>query len=246
MNTFFKTKLLTLILTVALCGTAPTAYALYDGWFDTYHIDNSVQRDHWNNYSKGYSKAKKSKGQNTQKKSLLSDRYTHSGSVTSQVNRQMIASLRQSLQANGKLTAQAERELNQLANSNLIGKVKNALKKDGYEPNRVATAMAYWVVINYGISQRADLSQLKAHAMVNQLKEALGDDMAKMSDADKQKMADTLYWYGSLQMAFYLEAVRQNNHQAINTHVSQAKSGLSKMGLSVNNIKNNGNHLSLQ
>lgn len=173
-------------------------------------------------------------------------RYTHSNSVSSQLNSQMIDTLRQDLQSKGRLTSQAAADLDRLSKSNLIGQVKNALKSDGYDPNSIATAMAYWVVINYGIATRSDLASLKGHGMVEQLKDALSDEsIANMSASDKQTMAETLYWLGSLQMAMYIEAVNQNHQTAINQRVQDAKSALSNMGLSTSNIRHGSRGLEL-
>lgn len=252
----FKPHLLAIALAFGIMF-APTTHAFdygykADNYFYTYHIDNAFQRDLYQNqkkYGTGYTKAKKSAKKSTAKstpKTTHTDRYTHSASVSSTVNNQMIASLRQSMQVSGNLTPQMQKELNRLANANLIGQVKQGLKSDGYDPNSVATAMAFWVVVNYGISQQADLSQLKAHGMVSQLKDALSDDLAKVSNAEKQKMAEMLYWLGSLQMAIYLEAVNQNNYAAINARISEARAGLSKMGLSTSNIKHGKQGLELQ
>lgn len=173
-------------------------------------------------------------------------RYTHSNSVSSQLNSQMINTLRQDLQSKGRLTSQATADLDHLSKSNLIGQVKTALKSDGYDPNSIATAMAYWVVINYGIATRSDLASLKGHGMVEQLKDALSDEsIANMSASDKQTMAETLYWLGSLQMAMYMEAVNQNNQAAINQRIQDAKSALSNMGLSTSDIKHGSRGLEL-
>lgn len=173
-------------------------------------------------------------------------RYTHSNSVSSQLNSQMIDTLRQDLQSKGQLTSQATADLDRLSKSNLIGQVKTALKSDGYDPNSIATAMAYWVVINYGIATRSDLASLKGHGMVEQLKSALSDEsIANMSASDKQTMAETLYWLGSLQMAMYMEAVNQNNQTAINQRIQDAKSALSNMGLSTSNIRHGSRGLEL-
>lgn len=173
-------------------------------------------------------------------------RYSHSNSVSSQLNSQMIDTLRQDLQSKGRLTSQATADLNRLAKANLIGQVKTALKSDGYDPNSIATAMAYWVVINYGIATRSDLASLKGHGMVEQLKDALSDEsIANMSTSDKQTMAETLYWLGSLQMAMYVEAVNQNNQTAINQRIQDAKSALSNMGLSTSDIRHGSRGLEL-
>ncbi|MCK6158798.1 hypothetical protein KZX29_08335 [Moraxella osloensis] len=246
-----KKSLLAIALTACISMITPAHAFDYgyiaDNYFYTYQIDNVVQKDLVKNqrkYGTGYSKAKNStkksnstSNKQAQTKKTHTDHYSPSSSVTSTINNEMIASMRQSLQSQGKLNADNQQNLNYLANANLITQVKQALKSDGYEPNSVATAMAFWVVVNYGISQGQDLSTLKAHGMVSQLKDALAEDLAGMSNADKQRMAETLYWHGFLQMMVYLEAVQQNNQSAINVRVREANKGLSSMGISASNIK---------
>lgn len=174
-------------------------------------------------------------------------RYTHSNSVSSQINSQMIDLLRQDLQSKGQLNSQTQAELDKLSKANLSGKVRNALKSDGYDPNSIATAMAYWIVVNYGIATRSDLASLKGHGLVDQLKTSLSnEEIAKMSAAEKQKMAEKLYWMGSLQMAMYFEAVKQNNQNAINTRIKDAKSALSNAGVSISNLKQGSRGLELK
>lgn len=235
-----------------------------DNYFATWQIDNAFQRNLWENqekYGTGYKGAKKSTQKSTTQKtssqkttskastsssktSSNAHRYTPSSSVSSQVNTQMIQAMRTDLQASGKLNSQTEKELNALGKANLVGQVKNALKSDGYEPNSLATAMGYWVVVNYGISQRQDLSKLKAHALVKQLQDSIGStDLSSLSNNEKQVMAETLYWAGSLHMAMYLEATQSNNRQYITQSINVANQALSKMGILASQIKQGSNGL---
>lgn len=232
-----------------------------ENYFYTYQIDDVVRRSTWENekkYGKAVEKAKskkstanpKSDEKKTEKTAANAggaDRYTHSNRLSRQINEEMLQTLRQDLQAKNRLTPQVEESLKQMAGADLIGQVKQALKSDGYEPDSVAVAMAYWMLINYGIAQQEDLSKLKGHGLVQQLQAAMADgDMAASSDADKQKMAERLYWMGSLQMAMYMEALKLNKPQAIEARVSDAKLALGHMGLGVNNIGKGRNGLELR
>ncbi|MCK6158799.1 hypothetical protein KZX29_08340 [Moraxella osloensis] len=175
-------------------------------------------------------------------------RFTYSSGVTKQVDRELFDYLRQHLQAQGKLDSTNQYNLNQLKNANLIPSVRNALKSDGYNPNSIATAMAYVATVNYGIVNRQDLSTLKAHGMVHQL-EAVIDESAEfrnMSNADKQRMADKLYWVGSLQMMVYIQAQQSGNQSAINTAIKDSRTVLSQLGLSTNQIAHGSNGLEIR
>ena len=101
------------------------------------------------------------------------------------------------------ITIQSEQQLTALKNANLIKQVRQTLESDGYDTTSIATATAYAITISYGIANNLDLSQLKAHGLVHQLQEVMEEDstMQSLSNTDKQKMADTLYWIGSLEMA---------------------------------------------
>ncbi|MDO4250696.1 MAG: hypothetical protein Q4C68_04220 [Moraxella sp.] len=268
MTTKLKSYAIAAVLAFAPLAYIQPAQAYFispDNYFATWQIDNAFQRNLWENqekYGTGYKGAKKSaqksatqktSGQkttskttttNTNKTNSSAHRYTPSSSVSSQVNTQMIQAMRADLQASGKLNSQTEKELNALSKANLVGQVKNALKSDGYEPNSLATAMGYWVVVNYGISQRQDLSKLKAHALVKQLQDSIGStDLSSLSNNEKQVMAETLYWAGSLHMAMYLEATQTNNRQYITQSVNVANQALSKMGISASQIKQGSNGL---
>ncbi len=231
-----------------------------DNYFATYYVDNAFQRNLWENqekYDTAYKGAKKSSQKTSTKttqkttksssnaNSSTAHRYTYSSGISNQVNNQMIQAMRNDLKSSGNLNNQTESNLNQLAKANLIGQVKNALKSDGYEPNSLATAMGYWVVVNYGISQQKNLAQLKAHGLVKQLQESIGSNpsLSSLSNAQKQEMAETLYWAGSLQMAMYLEAIQMNNRQYINQSVNGAKQALGKMGISASQIAEGNNGL---
>lgn len=176
-------------------------------------------------------------------------RYTSSAQVTREINQQMIQSLRSQMRRNGSLNATAEQGLASLENAGLVGQMRQALRQDGYEPDSVATAMALWIVVNYAISRQMDtetLRGLRAHGLVRQLQESLaGDsDMAGKSAAEKQRMAEMLYWIGSLRLAMYHNAQQQGDRQGVASLVADARTSLSETGVQ-NHIRRDGNRLEI-
>ena len=164
-----------------------------------------------------------------------------------EIDAKMIDALRQHLQSIGKYSEDSEQQLTQLQNSYLISRVKNALLSDGYDANSIATAMAYVTAINYGITQHLDLSSVKAHPMVGQIQDAMDKDsyLRNLSDADKQRIADTYYWIGSLQTAMYMEAANAGDQQALNDLAKEANAVLTSFGLSTAQIREGSNGLEI-
>ncbi|MDO4725062.1 MAG: hypothetical protein Q4A97_09920 [Comamonadaceae bacterium] len=222
-----------------------------DNYFYTWHIDDAMRRDmlrnQQNKYRKTYDQAKSKSSADDKQEAAEADRYSHSSRLSQKISEQMVQTLRKKLQSNNQLTPQAEKGLSQLANANLIGQVRQALKADGYYPDSVAVAMAYWVLVNYGIAQQTDFSKIKGHGLVRQLQAAMSKgEVAAASHAEKQEMAEVLYWMGSLQVAMYMEAQQQKNQQAIEALVSEAKAALDAMGLGVDGIGQGRNGLELR
>lgn len=93
--------------------------------------------------------------------------------------------------------------------------------------------MAFWVLVNYGIAQQQDLNRLSMQPLVKQLQTAMSGEqgVAGMDAAQKQRMAETLYWMGSLQLGIYVDAVKTGNTQELNARMHDAKAALRQMGL---------------
>ena len=240
-----KHPLLAAFFSASILFAAPQAQAIIGlEPSDTYFIDAAVKANIERNkqYLKelqrqnGNVVSNKSAKQSTTKKGV--HKYSHSNSTTREVNEKMFAALAQQLKNKGSYNNQSKQQLTALKNANLVNQVRQALKSDGYDISSIATATAYLITISYGIANNQDLSQLKAHELVRQLQAAMEEDstMQSLSNTDKQKMADTLYWIGSLEMAMYMEANKNNDSQALNTIANDARSILAMLGVSGNQI----------
>ena len=160
----------------------------------------------------------------------------------------MLPAIAHILKHNCSYNDKSYQQLTALKNANLIKQVRQALNSDGYDTTSLATATAYAITISYGIANNLDLSQLQAHGLVHQLQEVMEEDstMQSLSNTDKQKMADTLYWIGSLEMAMYMEAQKNGDSQALGIIANDARSILSMLGVSGDQITQGSNGLEIR
>jgi len=250
-----KRTLLAAFFSTSILLTTPQVQAqiLYD-WSDTFWIDKTVNENIERN-KKALQKLKSENSHSTSGESAnrattpqTVHKYKHSDSTTHEVNEAMFAALAQQLKNKGSYNDQSEQQLTALKNANLIKQVRQALESDGYDTTSIATATAYAITISYGIANNLDLSQLKAHGLVHQLQEVMEEDstMQSLSNTDKQKMADTLYWIGSLEMAMYMEAQKNGDSQALGIIANDARSILSMLGVSGDQITQGSNGLEIR
>ncbi len=158
----------------------------------------------------------------------------------------MVDELQQQIRRSGQLNPEMQQWVRQLRAADLIGQVRQALRGDDYQPDSIATAMAFWITVNYGINQQLDLTRLSSHEMVRQFTEVLGQDSSirSMSDAERQRTAAQLYWRGTLLMGLYLQAVNEGNREAVQQFVQSSEQALRSMGVG-GNVVNRGNRLRL-
>ncbi len=176
-------------------------------------------------------------------------RFKHSSSVGNQVTNEFISYFENHLRQQGRFNSQTQNQLNELKNMNLIGQVKKALKSDGYNTESVATAMAAWIVVNYGIATDRNLANLKGHTLVKQLEKTMGGEDSVLigkSDAEKQQIADYLYWMTIMMMLTQADAQQSGNSTVLKELKQQAATALSGMGLSTSMLTVQGGEVKLR
>lgn len=251
LRTYLSAFILATVFALPVSSSAVGYITLWDPLQDAYLRTLQQNKD---NYERWYGKAKPKKSSKKATKTTQSTkstqttssvktqtgahRYKHSSAISREIHTEMIALVKSRLQKAGALTPQAQSELNQLSKRDLLGELRRALANDGYEPNSLATALSTWVTVNYGIIKRSDMTSLQAHGLVNQLATALDSEtsLAQMSSADKQRLAERLYWLSTVQMGMYLEAQRTGNSTHLNALTKDAHSSLSAVGLSANQL----------
>lgn len=92
--------------------------------------------------------------------------------------------------------------------TDLMAALKPELESRGYEINSVASAMTLWLIVNYTIIHDAEVSDAEARALYRQIEQLFATlpDFERGSDAEKQRMAEGLYWTSVLQRHTYEQA----------------------------------------
>lgn len=167
--------------------------------------------------------------------------YGWSAALSTRIRREMIDSLRENLRQSGQLNAGTEQQLQALNDSQMMSNLQGELRKAGYEPWNLVTAMSYFATINYGIANGLDISRLRADDIIRQLGEGMsqGTALLELDDEDRQNIAERLYWIASLQLAVYLQGSPQQKQDM----AASSRQALAQLG--AGRICKNGNMLSL-
>lgn len=153
-------------------------------------------------------------------------RYKYSPQVSQEVKAQMIDRI--VAQATSENRADLRKELQQI---DMVGTVRTVLKQQGYEPDSVASATTYFILSNYGIAHGTESTDAQNRAVLKQFEQAFGSmsSMRGASDAQKQKSAELLYWFATLQHIQWKSV--SGNAQARATAAAQAKEAVKSLGV---------------
>lgn len=210
-------------------------------------LQNEINQENW--FGKGSTSRSSTRRSSTSSRSTpaparpaVNVRYTHSPALTTRINREMIGNLRDNLRQSGQLNALTEEQLQRLQAQDLITQVRQGLRQGGYRPDSLATGMALWLTVNYAVANRLDLATLEAHELVRQLETGMAGDeqFAAMSQEDKQRMVETLYFVGVLHWALYHQAAQSGTPQQVQQMVRQ-----SRQLVGAQPLRHRGNQLSL-
>ncbi|ABC31831.1 hypothetical protein HCH_05151 [Hahella chejuensis KCTC 2396] len=129
--------------------------------------------------------------------------FTPSKAVSAEIKEKMIAEMLK------KAPADKEAELRAaFAEINILQLMGDAVKKDGYQANDLALAMAAWVTTSFSILNDQETNDAEDRAVWKQFRQVIATNpsLAELSDRDKQITAETLYWYSALAANDYQQA----------------------------------------
>ncbi|RMX15368.1 hypothetical protein EBQ34_06605 [Vandammella animalimorsus] len=159
--------------------------------------------------------------------------YTFSQAVSDQVASEFIEQLLADTRKRGALEAATEQKIRTMAGWNFVPAVRERLHKKAGSPKKdnVAQAIAFWLVINYGTIHKSQNTDMVIGPLVQQFEVALSKDqgMLSMSDADKQRMAESLLWQSLVQMVAQEEA--GNDPARLQAAADQARANLRSVGI---------------
>jgi arginase len=202
-------------------GPAMPAHALGDAaWgYSTDYLDWSIRSDMaWRSLKQyqdavgfsgkggGKSKARQDEGPKLDPRAY---EYTYSAARSEKVKQDFIDRLVKRGRESGHVQPAQERALRQeLGRIEFMATVRKTLQGMGHNPDSLASATAYWLLVNHGIAYGRESSNSQNKGVVKQFQRAYSDtpSMRKLSDAQKQEVAETMYWLATLQHLNYQQA----------------------------------------
>lgn len=160
--------------------------------------------------------------------------YRPSPQVSRNVREEVIRALIAHGYRNGKLNTDTEPQLRAaLEQADLMAEVNRELRTRGHDPNSVAAAITYWLVNNYNIIHGHISTDAEDRAVLRQAQYLLSQqpDMLRMSDAEKQSQAESLYWIATLQQFAYQQAQQGLGGYDMDSVVADAHAALMTYGI---------------
>ncbi|WP_344983816.1 DUF6683 family protein [Deinococcus rubellus] len=129
--------------------------------------------------------------------------YTPSARVSSDTRTLFINELVKQGQARGMMTPDKEKQLRAAFDKADVVKLWGAqLEPKGYKMNSLATATALWVAVSFQIMNDGQLNtDIQNNALLKQLQVAYSNspEVVKLTDARKQKAAESLMWMAAFE-----------------------------------------------
>lgn len=226
-----------LLLPCALAAAIAPASAYFDvdtdwGWHIrsqlTINAANESYRLAFEDSNTGAKKKKKSKKAQHDPRGY---QYQYSAERSRENSRQYIEALIQAAREAGALTPETEQNLRAMADWDVIGTMRERIRANGFSPDSIAQAMAFWLQINYMTIQEAQGNDVETTDLLQQLERAMGknNNLIRASDADKQQIAEQLLWMAFMQILVREDA--QGDARKMHKAAAQARDNLQSMGI---------------
>lgn len=133
-------------------------------------------------------------------------------------------------------------------NTDLVSKLQPVFADMGYPVHSVATALSAWLLVNYGIIHDTPTTDVQNAAVYRQISTLLArlPMMTEMEDAEKQRIAEGLYWIATLQQYAYEQAQAGIPGYSLSVIASDARHTLHNFGLDADALHLDDTGFSLQ
>ena len=229
------TRKLALMLALAASAALQQSRAYFDVNTDwSWHIRSDLtQRAANESYRLAHQNQRSSQAAKTEarKPDPKGYEYQYSPAVSNKVTADYLNALIQEAQRSGQLTPEKEAQLRSMGQWNVVESLRNRIRDNGFNPDSVAQAMAFWLQINYLTIVEATGSDIPTNHLLTQLQNAMGHDpaMIAMSDADKQEIAEQLLWMAFIQILVREDA--QGDPAKMQQAAQHARDALNGMGI---------------
>lgn len=211
-------------------------------YYQDHWIAQDMLRRTYENHNRAFSQGSSRKAKQGKAQQPASNpkayQYTFSQAVSDQVATEFIEQLLADTRKRGALDAATEQKIRTMAGWNFVPAVRERLHKKAGSPKKdnVAQAIAFWLLINYGTIHKAQNTDMATGQLVQQFEVALSKDqgMLSMSDADKQRMAESLLWQSLVQIVAQEEA--GNDPARLQAAADQARANLRSVGIDADTL----------
>lgn len=167
--------------------------------------------------------------------SARGSQYTPSAQVSANVRQLFVQTLVNTGKASGTLTADNEAQLRRtFGQVDITASYREALEPLGYRMNDVATGLTVWVVSNFEILRGGqEYAPAQARRVYEQFAATFARQgaLARLSDAEKQRMNELLLWLTAFQVNDLEQARRGTPGYSLDAVKAQARTLLSGFGL---------------
>ncbi|MDO5624128.1 MAG: hypothetical protein Q4G71_05520 [Pseudomonadota bacterium] len=166
--------------------------------------------------------------------------FKYSQRVSAQVRDDVIQELVNLGKRNGGLDAAGEKQLREaLGKVDIAKSIGGALQAKGYPQHSLATATAFWLVVNYEIVHGVQATDTQNAAVLRQMQQRMAatSDVARMSDAQKQRAAEGMMWFATLQHQHNEQARQGAPGYALQTVQADAREALKTFGIDADQLK---------
>ncbi|MDO4724493.1 MAG: hypothetical protein Q4A97_06990 [Comamonadaceae bacterium] len=166
--------------------------------------------------------------------------YTYAPALSAQVRDEVIAHLVNLGKSRGALDAQGEQALREaFGKIDLVALLEPELKKQGYAMHDLGTALTTWLMVHYGILQGANTTDAQNAAVHRQIQQRMAGvaDIQSMDDAQKQRVAEALYWFATLAQHGYEQAKQGAQGYSVQAVTDDARQALKSFGFDAEQMK---------
>lgn len=165
--------------------------------------------------------------------------FTYSAPLSAQVRSEVIQALVDLGKRKGTMDAAGEQKLREtFGKIDIVKAVEQAMQGKGYKVHSLATAATYWLLVNYNIVRGVVSTDAQDAAVLRQMQARMSSSpaMQSMSDAQKQRAAEGMFWFATLQQYGYEQAKQGVAGYDMKTVVSDARDALKTFGIEADQL----------
>lgn len=165
--------------------------------------------------------------------------FRYSAPLSAQVRNEVIQSLVDLGKRKGTMDAAGEQKLREtFGKIDIVKAVEQAMQGKGYKVHSLATATTYWLLVNYNIVRGMVSTDAQDAAVLRQMQARMSSTpaMQSMTDAQKQRAAEGMFWFATLQQYGYEQAKQGAAGYDMKTVVSDARETLKAFGIEADQL----------